>query len=153
MRVTTQMASRLGDAAWGQRLAEHNRAVRAQFERFRGREIDATGDGFLVIFDSARAALLCGPRRPRRHPCAGDEIRAGVHTGEVEIPSDDVRGIAVQATARIMAAAQPSEVLASTVTRALAEGPGLGFESRGPHALKGFDTPIVLFEVARVASD
>jgi class 3 adenylate cyclase len=149
---STEMASQLGDSAWNQRLAEHNRAVRRQFERFRGREIDTTGDGFLATFDSARAALLCAlAARDAIHEL-GIEIRVGVHTGEIEVLSDDVRGIAVHATARIMAAAEPLEVLTSPITRALAEGVSLGFESRGPHALKGFDTAIELFAVSRAAA-
>lgn len=120
---STKMASALGDAVWKQHLAEHNRAVRRQLERFRGREIDATGDGFLAIFDSAGAALLCALAAAEATRELGIEIRAGVHTGEIEILPNDVRGIAVHATARVMAAAKPSEVLASSITRALAEGP------------------------------
>ena len=147
---STRTATQLGDGAWKQLLAEHNRVIRRQFERFHGREIDTTGDGFLAIFDSARAALLCALAIRDAIRELGIEIRAGVHTGEVEILPDDVRGIAVHATARIMAAAQPSEVLASAVTRALAEGAGLRFEDRGSSTLKGFETPIHLFAVARV---
>lgn len=149
---STKMASQLGDAAWTQRLAEHNRAVRSQLERFRGREIDTTGDGFLAIFDSARAALLSALAIRDATRELGIEIRAGVHTGEVEILPDDIRGIAVHATARIISAAQPSEVLASPITRALAEGANLGFEDRGFHELKGFETPIELFAVARLGA-
>jgi len=149
---STRMASQLGDAVWRQRLAEHNRAVRSQFERFRGREIDTTGDGFLAIFDSARAALLCALSTRDATSELGIEIRVGVHTGEIEVLADDVRGIAVHATARIMSAAQPAEVLASAVTRALGEGTGLGFEDRGSHELKGFGIPIELVAVSRVAA-
>ena len=148
---STRTASQLGDAAWKQLLAEHNRVMRRQLERFHGREIDTTGDGFLATFDSAAAALLCALATADATRELGIEIRAGVHTGEVEILPDDVRGIAVHATARIMAAAQPSEVLASAVTRALAEGAGLRFEDRGASTLKGFETPIQLFAVARGA--
>jgi class 3 adenylate cyclase len=147
---STRTASRLGDAAWKQLLAEHNRVMRRQFERFHGREIDTTGDGFLAIFNSAGSALLCALATGDATHELGIEIRAGVHTGEVEILPDDVRGIAVHATARIMAAAHPSEVLASAVTRALAEGAGLRFEDRGSHSLKGLETPVQLFAVAHV---
>lgn len=149
---STNIAAEVGDAAWKQRLGEHNRAVRRQLERFHGREIKTTGDGFLAIFDSAEAALLCALATRDATRDMGIEIRVGVHTGEVEILSDDVRGIAVHATARLMAAAQPSEVVASAVTRALAEGARVGFEDRGSHALKGFETPVQLFAVARAAS-
>jgi class 3 adenylate cyclase len=150
---STRMASQLGDAAWAQRLTEHNRAVRRQFERFHGREITTTGDGFLATFASARGALLCALAARDATRELGIEIRTGVHTGEIEVLSDDVRGVAVHATARIMAAAQPAEVLTSTLTRALADGPGLRFASRGPHALKGFDAPVDLFVVARDAPE
>ena len=146
------MASELGDAVWKQHLAEHNRAVRRQLERFRGREIDTTGDGFLAIFDSAGAALLCALAAGEATRELGIEIRAGVHTGEIEILPNDVRGIAVHATARVMASAQPSEVFTSSITRDLAEGTGLGFEDRGSFALKGLETPMELFAVARVAA-
>jgi len=148
---STSIASELGDAAWRQRLTEHNRAVRRQFERFHGREISTTGDGFLAIFDSSRAALLCAIAARDAIRELGIEIRAGVHAGEIEVLRDDVRGIAVHATARIMAAAQPSEVLASAVTRALAEGTDLEFDSRGPHTLRGLDKPVELFAVSRMA--
>ena len=147
---STAMASQLGDATWKQRLAEHNRAVRRQFERFNGREIVTTGDGFLAVFDSAGAALLCALAVRDATRELGVEIRAGVHSGEVEVVPGDVLGIAVHAAARIMAAAQPSEVLTSGITRALAEGTGLRFDDRGSHALKGLDSPLELFAVAPV---
>ena len=145
---STTTASRLGDAAWKQRLADHNRAVRNQLERFGGREINTTGDGFLVTFQSAGAALLCAVAVRDATRDQGIEIRAGVHTGEIEVLPDDVGGIAVHATARIMAAAQPSEVLTSAVTRALAEGTDLQFADRGSHTLKGIERPIELFAVS-----
>jgi class 3 adenylate cyclase len=150
---STKMASELGDAVWKQRLAEHNRAVRRQLERFRGREIDTTGDGFLAIFESAGAAVLCALAAADATRALGMEIRAGVHTGEIELLPNDIRGIAVHATARIMAAAQPSEVLVSSIARALAQGSGLRFESRGSHALKGLETPMELFAVVRAAAE
>ena len=124
-------------------------AYRRQLERFHGREIKTTGDGFLMVFDSAEAALLCALAIRDVIHDLGIEIRTGVHTGEVEVVSDDIRGIAVHAAARIMAAAQPSEVLASAVTRYLAEGTGLDFEDRGAQALKGIETPLQLFAVQR----
>jgi len=149
---STTTASRLGDAVWKQRLAEHNSVIRRQLERFHGREIVTTGDGFLAIFDSSEAALLCALAAADATRELGIEIRAGVHTGEIEILPDDVRGIAVHATARIMAAARPTEVIASAVTRALAEGSGFEFEDRGSHELKGLEKPIVLFAVSRLAN-
>jgi class 3 adenylate cyclase len=149
---STKIAAEIGDSAWKQRLGEHNRAVRRQLERFHGREIKTTGDGFLAVFDSAEAALLCALAIRDAIRDLGIEIRAGVHTGEVEVLPDDVEGIAVHAAARIMAAALPAEVLASAVTRYLGEGTGLGFEDRGAHTLKGLEAPIQLFAVARFVS-
>jgi class 3 adenylate cyclase len=149
---STTLASEVGDAVWKQHLAQHNRAVRRQLERFNGREIDTTGDGFLAIFDSAGAALLCALATADAVRDLGMEIRAGVHTGEIEVLANDVRGIAVHATARIMAAAGPSETLTSSVTRALAEGAGVRFDDRGAHALKGLPSPIELFAVARATT-
>lgn len=144
---STRMAAAIGDAAWKQRLAEHDRIVRHQLERFGGRVVKTTGDGFLAVFGSAEGALraalaICGAT-----PGVGIEIRAGVHTGEVEVLDGDLRGIAVHATARIMATAPARTLLTSAVSRALAVGSGLGFTSTGTHDLKGFDEPMELFEV------
>jgi class 3 adenylate cyclase len=144
---STTTAAKLGDAAWKQRLADHNRAVRTRLERYRGREINTTGDGFLATFQSAAGALLCALAVRDATRELGIEIRAGVHTGEIEVMPDDIGGIAVHATARIMAAAHPSEVLTSAVTRALAEGAAVRFADRGSHALKGIATPLELFAV------
>jgi class 3 adenylate cyclase len=148
---STETAGRLGDAAWRQRLGEHNGVVRRQLERYGGREIDTTGDGFLAIFNSPAAALLAGVAI--RDGVAGIDlaVRVGVHTGEIELSADDVSGIAVHATARVMAAARPSEVLTTPVTRALAEGAPLAFEDRGESELKGFAEPVRLFAVVPAA--
>ena len=144
---STDIASRVGEMAWKRLLAEHNRLVRRNLERFRGHEVDTTGDGFLASFDSAGAALRCALAIASEMPTIDLQVRIGVHTGEVEVGPDGIHGIAVHATARVMAAAAPSEVLASAVTRTLAEGVGLSFESRGPHRLKGLQQPLELFAV------
>ena len=147
---STRTAARIGDAAWKQRLADHNRIVRRQLERFGGREIDTTGDGFLAVFGSAEGALRAALAIRDAVTAAAVEIRAGVHTGEVDITEGgDLRGIAVHETARIMAAAPPGTVYASMLSRALASASGLGFESAGTHELKGFDQPVELFELAQ----
>lgn len=148
---STPTALTLGDAAWKQRLAAHNRAVRIQLERYRGWEVETTGDGFLAVFDSAGGALLCSLAiRDVTHDI-GMDIRIGVHTGEIDFVADGVRGVAVHATARIMAAAAPSAVFASAVTCALAEGTDLHFEDQGSHTLKGLEKPLQLFAVERAA--
>jgi class 3 adenylate cyclase len=145
---STRIAGRLGSAAWKQRLADHNRIVRGLLERYGGREVDTTGDGFLAAFNSAEAALRAALSIRDAVRVADVEIRAGVHTGEVDVVEDgDLRGIAVHETARIMAAAGASSIFASGVTRALASGAGLTFRSAGTHTLKGIDTPVELFAV------
>jgi class 3 adenylate cyclase len=142
---STPLAASLGDARWKQTLAGHDRVVRAAVLRFRGRELDTTGDGFFVAFDSVAAALGCAAAIRDGVRDLGVEVRVGVHTGEIETTSNGVRGIAIHALARIMAAAQPSEVLVSPVVRALSEGSGARFASRGPHALKGISEPMELY--------
>jgi class 3 adenylate cyclase len=134
---------------WKQRLAEHDQVVRRQLERFRGHEINTTGDGFLATFDSAGSALLAALAIRDATADIGLPIRAGVHTGEIEVVAGDVHGLAVHATARVMAAAGPSEVLTTAVTRSLAEGAPCRFEDRGERVLKGLDQPLRLFAVER----
>jgi len=144
---STRMAAAMGDTAWKQRLGEHDRIVRHQLERFGGREINTTGDGILAVFGSAEGALRAALAISGATPAVGIDIRAGVHTGEVEVLDGDLRGIAVHATARIMASAKGRTVLTSAIPRALAIGRGLQFTSTGDHDLKGFDEPMELFEV------
>ena len=144
---STPTAARLGDARWRQTIADHDRIVRRQIERFRGRVIDTTGDGFFAAFDGAAAAVYCA-RATRDEVRRLDlEIRVGVHTGEIETTADGVRGIAIHALARIMSAAGPSEILVSPITKALTEGTDLRFVDRGPHTLKGLAAPMELFAV------
>jgi class 3 adenylate cyclase len=145
---STQTAARIGDAAWKQRLADHNRIVRRHLERYGGREVDTTGDGFLAAFASAESALRCALAVCRAVTDVGVDIRAGVHTGEVDlVEGGDLRGIAVHETARIMAAAGTGSVMTSALTRALAAASGLVFTSAGTHSLKGFEQPVELFSV------
>ncbi len=139
---STRHANRIGDQAWKQVLADHNRLVRFQLERFRGTEIATTGDGFLASFPSAAGALRCALAIRAAVKAAGVEVRIGVHTGEIERQGTGVGGVAVHAAARIMALAGASEVLASAITVGLAEGSGLRFEDHGRHEVKGFDRPI-----------
>ena len=142
---STATAARLGDAAWRQLLEGHNRVVRRELGRFRGREVDTTGDGFLATFDSAAAALQCAVAIRDGLKDQAIDVRIGIHTGEVETVDGDVRGIAVHAAARIMAMAGPSEILTSGVTRAITDGGGFAFENRGRHELKGLPAAVELF--------
>jgi class 3 adenylate cyclase len=145
---STVTATRLGDSAWKQLLTEHNRVIRAQFDRFRGHEVNTTGDGFIATFASAAGALRCGAAIRDATRELGLELRIGVHTGEVEVLPNDIGGVAVHAAARIMALGGASEVIVSSVTRGLAEGSGLRFEERGRHQVKGLELPIEVFLLA-----
>ena len=145
---STRTAAHLGDAAWTQVLADHNRLVRAQLVRFGGSEVNTTGDGFLATFRSAVAALRCGAAIVAALADAGIETRIGVHTGEFEPMGRDVGGVAVHVVARIMALAGASDVFASAVTVGLADGSGLSFRAEGERELKGLDRPLHLYRLA-----
>jgi class 3 adenylate cyclase len=142
---STRTAERLGDAAWKQLLADHNRIIRAQFDRFRGREVNTTGDGFLATFGSAAGALRSAMAMRDGISSLGIELRIGIHTGEVDVLPNDIGGVAVHAVSRIMALGQRSEIIVSSVTRGLVEGSGLRFRERGRHAVKGLEQPIEVF--------
>ena len=117
-------------------------------DRFGGHEVNTTGDGFIATFQSAIAALRCATAIRDGVRSLGLQVRVGVHTGEVELVDDDVRGVTVHAAARIMALADPSEVLTSDLTRTLVAGSGLTFVERGAHQVKGFDQPVTVFALA-----
>jgi class 3 adenylate cyclase len=136
---STARAAQLGDARWRHLLSGHFMAARAELERFGGREVKTTGDGLLATFEGPARALHCASAIRRRAHNSGLQIRAGVHVGEVELVGEDVRGVTVHETARIMAAADADEILVSDMTRALAGASGLLFEDRGTHTLKGLE--------------
>jgi len=145
---STLTATRLGDAAWKQVLAEHNRLLRTQFDRFRGREVNTTGDGFLATFGSAAGAIRSAVAMRDAVRGLGIELRIGVHTGEVEVLPNDIGGVAVHAASRIMALGGASEIIVSSVTRGLVEGSDLRFERRGRQKVKGLERPIEVFLLA-----
>jgi len=145
---STELAVRLGDAAWRELLGRHNRDVRDQLDRYRGREVTTTGDGFLAVFDGAARAIQAAIAIRDRASAIELAVRAGVHTGEFEVVGDDVRGVAVHEAARIAAAAGPDEILVSATTFALTSASGLAFQERGEHRLKGLDGPRTLYAVA-----
>jgi class 3 adenylate cyclase len=136
---STATLQRVGDAAWRDMLAQHNELVQFELDRYRGREVKKTGDGSMSLFDGPARAVECAASIARRVRAVGLEIRCGLHTGEVELVPEDVRGVAVHVASRIMGLAGAGEVLISSVTHDLLAGSGLQFESRGPHALKGID--------------
>ena len=148
--ASTERASELGDAKWRALLDDHDREVRAQLHQFRGHEVKTTGDGFLATFDGPARAIRCAKEIAARAQDIGLEIRAGLHTGEVEVRGDDVGGIAVHAAARVMAEAGPSEVLVSNTVKDLVAGSGIDFADRGMHALKGVPGEWALYSVTAV---
>jgi class 3 adenylate cyclase len=144
---STSMLETLGDARWRDLLLDHNRAIRAQLNMYRGREITTTGDGFLAVFDGATRAARCGVAMATAVRGLGISIRVGIHTGELEFVGEDARGVAVHAAARVMAQAEPGEVLVSSTTADLLEGSGLELVEAGTHELRGLTGPRRLFRV------
>lgn len=134
---STERAVAVGDRAWRTLLARHHTAVRSMLERFRGNEVDTAGDGFFVTFDGPARAVRCAVAVGAAIRELGLEIRAGVHTGEVERNGSSVTGVAVHVAARVSARAGPGEVLVTGTVRDLVAGSGLQFEDRGTHRLKG----------------
>ena len=145
---STERASEVGDARWRTILDEHNRVVRAQLERYRGREVKTTGDGFMATFDGPARAVRCAHAIVEAVRDAGVEVRAGLHTGEVELVPGDVGGIAVHIAARVSAKAGAGEVLVSSTVKDLVVGSGIAFDERGEHVLKGVPGEWRLFALA-----
>jgi len=144
---STATLARIGDAAWRRILLEHNARLRRTLDEHRGREVTTTGDGFVALFDAPARAVRCARAIA---PAVADldlRIRAGLHTGEVEVIAGNPRGLAVHAAARIAALAGPDEVLVSGTTHDLVEGSGLEFEDRGAQELKGIAGPRRIFAV------
>jgi pimeloyl-ACP methyl ester carboxylesterase len=137
---STRRAAELGDRRWRELLEQHHALVRRELERFRGREVDNAGDGFLATFDGPARAIRCACAV--RDGVAGLdlEVRAGLHTGECELIGDKVGGIAVHTGARVPSVARAGEVLATSTVRDLVAGSGIEFEDRGEHELKGVGT-------------
>jgi class 3 adenylate cyclase len=135
--ASTQTLERVGDAAWRDLLGQHHETIQLELDRFRGREVDRAGDGLLALFDGPARAVECASAIARRARTLGLEVRAGLHTGEVELARGSVRGVAVHVASRIAALAGPGEVMVSATTRELATGSHLRFASRGTHRLKG----------------
>ncbi|MGQ0848773.1 MAG: adenylate/guanylate cyclase domain-containing protein [Actinomycetota bacterium] len=142
---STGMAERLGDTRWKQLLSEHLRAARFQLARYRGREVNTTGDGVLATFDGPARGVRCAISIVQISAEEGIDVRAGVHTGEVEQYEDDVRGVSVHVAARIVGLAGPGEVLVSSTTKELVGGSDLAFDDRGVHELKGVTEPRQIF--------
>ena len=134
---STHRAGELGAGRWRDLVGEHNRKAAAAIDRHRGRLVKTTGDGVLAQFDGAERAVRSAAAIREAAGGLGLEVRAGVHTGEVELTADDVRGLAVHTAARIMAVAGSGEILVSATVMDLLEGSALTFEDAGIHELKG----------------
>jgi class 3 adenylate cyclase/pimeloyl-ACP methyl ester carboxylesterase len=134
---STKLASDLGDRRWSELLEDHHQLLRSELTRFRGREIDTAGDGFLAAFDGPARAIRCASAIRDTVRGLGIEIRAGLHTGECEVAGPKMRRVAVHIGARVAALAAPGEVLVSRTVRDLVAGSGLAFEDRGTHVMKG----------------
>jgi class 3 adenylate cyclase len=145
---STDRASAVGDAAWDQLLDRHHALVREILERYRGTEIDTAGDGFLAMFDGAARAVQSAVEVRAAVRGIGLDIRAGIHTGEVEVVPGGIRGVAVHETSRIMALGNAGDILVSGTTRELSAGSGFTYEDRGIHHLKGIPAPRQVFELA-----
>jgi class 3 adenylate cyclase len=148
---STERAAAVGDAAWDQLLERHNIVVREVLEHHRGTEIDTTGDGFLTMFDGAARAVQAAIDIRSAVRRIGLEIRAGVHTGEVEVVPGGIRGIAVHETARIMALGDAGEILISDATLGVSASSAFTYQDRGLHQLKGIPVPRRVFLLAEAA--
>jgi class 3 adenylate cyclase len=145
---STRRAAEIGDRDWHALLDAHDAVVRVQLNRFRGREVNTSGDGFLAMFDGPQRAIRCAMAIRDAVQALGIEVRAGLHTGECEVRGDDIGGIAVHIGARVSALAGPNDVLVSSTLRDLVIGSGLEFEERGSHQLKGVPGEWRIFAVA-----
>lgn len=150
---STETAATIGDRAWRELMAAHDQRVRTLLGRYRGREVDRAGDGFFAIFDGPARAVRCALAIGDALDPLGVTVRAGVHTGEVELDGAGVRGIAVNIGARVAAAASAGEVLVSSTVKDLVAGSGLRFEPRGQHALKGIPDEWELFAAVPHAAE
>jgi len=144
---STERASQVGDRRWGELLDLHDRLARELVGQLQGRLVKSTGDGILALFDRPGRAIRCATALRDRLRGSGVEIRAGVHTGEVQLRGDDVGGIGVHFAARVMAAAGPGEVLVSGTVHDLVARSDYVLEDRGAHALKGIGGEWRLFAV------
>ena len=146
---SSECAVELGDRAWRELLQRHHELVRRQLVRFRGKEVDTAGDGFLASFDGPARAIRCAQAIVEGVHALGLEVRAGLHTGECELLDGKVAGIAVHTGARVASRAAPGEVLVSSTVKDLVAGSGLAFQDRGPHELKGVPGRWQLYAVER----
>lgn len=147
---STELATEVGDKVWHELLARHHAIVRHELKRFGGREVDTAGDGFFAIFPKPAQAVRCAFAVTGAVRELGIELRAGLHTGEVQLAGKRVEGVAVHAGARVAALAGPGEVVVTRTVKDLVTGSKIGFSDRGAHTLKGLDGEWDLFDVVTV---
>jgi class 3 adenylate cyclase len=145
---STGHLARLGDQQWMSLLRRHDQLTRDYLRQYRGTERDTSGDGFLATFDGPTRAVTCAADLQRAMPELGIDIRAGLHTGEVELAGDDIGGLAVHIAARVIDAEPGSGVMVSSTVKDLVVGSGIEFEERGTHELKGVPGDWQLYSVA-----
>ena len=144
---STRIARELGPARWRDVLGDHNRRAVEVIERHGGRLVKTTGDGVLAAFDGAERAIRAAAGVRDSMSALALVIRAGVHSGEVETTTDDIRGLAVHTAARVMSVAGAGEILVSATVRDLVDGTDLAFEDAGSHELKGLHGPRQLYRL------
>jgi DNA-binding NarL/FixJ family response regulator len=144
---STERAAAIGDRRWRDVLDRHDALIRTELARHGGREVKTTGDGFLALFDAPARAIRCAVAIRDRLRSEGVEVRIGLHAGEVQLRGDDVGGIAVHIGSRVLAAADPGDVVTSSTVKDLVAGSGIGFVDRGEHDLRGVPDRWRLFAV------
>lgn len=144
---STELAVRIGDSAWAELLERHHVVVRAQLERFGGREMDTSGDGFFAVFGDVDSALSAATAISEAVRTLGLVLRLGLHTGDCYVADDKCTGLAIHICARIVALAEPGEVLVSQAVRGAA-GPGFHFVAHGTHSLRGIPGEWPLYGLA-----
>ncbi|MET0510901.1 MAG: alpha/beta fold hydrolase [Thermoleophilaceae bacterium] len=145
---STERAAQMGDRSWRFLLERHDAMFRQALGRHRGREVKRTGDGFLATFDGPARAIRCAADVAGSMGSLGLEVRAGLHTGELEVMDGDLGGLALHIAARVMDSAEPSEVLVSSTVKDLVAGSGIDFQDRGARELRGIPGEWRLFSVA-----
>jgi class 3 adenylate cyclase len=146
---STKRAETIGDRAWHDVLDRHNALVRREISRHRGHEVRTMGDGFLATFDGPARSIRCALAINEGVEALGLQVRAGLHTGEVEMANDDLSGIAVHIASRVATMAKPGQVLVSNTVRDLVAGSNIRFHDEGSHSLKGLTESVRLFAAER----
>jgi class 3 adenylate cyclase len=145
---STEFMAQIGDRRWKELLADHNVLAEAEVERFRGRMVKSTGDGALAMFDGPGRAIRCACAIREAVRSLGVDVRAGLHSGEIELRGDDIAGMAIHIGARVSALAGAGEVFVSSTVKDLVAGSGIDFADRGEHELKGVPEACKIYAVA-----